>query len=154
MSNEMVSQLDRVTNCVTPSIERSTALPAQGQRCGTDDRFPHRRRGTGCKSATHHGGYQAWGHSSGSQHCPGASRVAVVRGVLVPVFNLAALLGLPPSGEPQWFMLLNRETPVAFAFDGLEGRVEVERAHLYVDETGSRRKHIHQLAEIGSTVRQ
>ncbi len=79
--------------------------------------------------------------------------VAAVRGLLVPVFNLAALLGLPPSGEPQWFLLVNRETPVAFAFDGLEGRVEVEQAHLYVDETSSQCKHIHQLAEVGSTVR-
>jgi chemotaxis signal transduction protein len=79
--------------------------------------------------------------------------VAVVRGMLVPVFNLATLLELPPSGEPQWFMLTNRETPVAFAFDGLEGRVEVERAHLYAEEASSRRKHIHQLAEVGSVVR-
>jgi len=79
--------------------------------------------------------------------------VAVVRGVLVPVFNLAALLGLPPSAELQWFLLTNRETPVAFAFDGLDGRVEVERAHLYVDETASQRKHTHELAEVGSTVR-
>ncbi len=78
--------------------------------------------------------------------------VAAVRGLLVPVFNLAALLGLPPSGEPQWFLLTNRETPVAFAFDGLDGRVEVERAHLYVDET-SQHKHTHELAEVESMVR-
>jgi chemotaxis signal transduction protein len=79
--------------------------------------------------------------------------VAVVHGVLVPVFNLAALLGLPPSGDPQWFMLMNRETPVAFAFDALEGRAEVEHAHLYVDKTSSHGKHINQLVEVGSVVR-
>lgn len=79
--------------------------------------------------------------------------VAVVHGVLVPVFSLAALLGFPPTGEPQWFMLTNRETPAAFAFDGLEGRVEVERAHVYADETFSPSKHTHQLAEVGSVIR-
>jgi chemotaxis signal transduction protein len=79
--------------------------------------------------------------------------VAVVRAVLVPIFDLAALLGLPHGSEPQWFMLMNRETPIALAFDALEGRVEVERKRFYVDETSSHRKHIHQLAEIGSVVR-
>jgi chemotaxis signal transduction protein len=79
--------------------------------------------------------------------------VAAVRGGLVPVFNLAALLGFPPIGEPQWFMLMNRQTPVAFAFDGLEGRIEVEQAHVYADETSSPSKHLHQLAEVGSVVR-
>lgn len=79
--------------------------------------------------------------------------VAVARGALVPVFNLAALLELPPSGEPQWFLLVNRETPIALAIDELEGRVEVERAHCYVDETSSHRKHVHQLAKVGPMVR-
>jgi purine-binding chemotaxis protein CheW len=79
--------------------------------------------------------------------------VAVVRGVLVPVFKLAALLGIPPSGEAQWLMMMNRETPIAFAFEGLEGRIEVGREHISVDETSSQRNHMHQLAEVGSVVR-
>jgi chemotaxis signal transduction protein len=45
-----------------------------------------------------------------------------VRGVLVPVFGLAGLLGYDPGPEPvRWLALVGREEPIALAFHALEG---------------------------------
>ena len=80
--------------------------------------------------------------------------LAGIRGVLVPVFNLAAILALPTcGGEPGWFALAMRETPIALAFDEFEGQVEVERTCLYDDQTAPARPHVRQLVRIGPVVR-
>jgi chemotaxis signal transduction protein len=51
--------------------------------------------------------------------------VAGLRGVLVPVFDLASLLGLAGSERPRWTALATGPTPVAFAFDALDGHLQV-----------------------------
>ena len=80
--------------------------------------------------------------------------LAGIRGALVPVFNLAALLALPPcGGEPGWFALAMREAPIALAFDEFEGQVDVERTCLYDDQTAPARPHVRQLVRIGPLVR-
>jgi chemotaxis signal transduction protein len=80
--------------------------------------------------------------------------LAGIRGALVPVFNLAALLALAPcGGEPGWFALAMREAPIALAFDEFEGQVDVERTCLYDDQTAPARPHVRQLVRIGSLVR-
>ena len=80
--------------------------------------------------------------------------LAGIRGVLVPVFNLAAILALPfRAAEPGWFALAVREAPIALAFDEFEGQVEVERTCLYDDQTAPARPHIRQLVRIGPLVR-
>lgn len=54
-----------------------------------------------------------------------------VRGAAVPVFDLAPLLGLPGRArEPHWIVLVRSESPVAFAFDVLEGQVDVTHASI------------------------
>jgi len=154
MSKEMVLQLDRVTE-LRRAFDRTFQLAYQIKNKDVEPMIAFRIAGVALAVRVQHitGVIKRGVILPIPSIVPELLGVAVVRGGLVPVFNLAALLGLPPSGEPQWLMLLNRESPIAFAFDGLEGRVEVQRAHLYVDETASRRKHIHQLAEIGSVVR-
>ncbi|SMH46611.1 chemotaxis protein CheW [Azospirillum agricola] len=76
--------------------------------------------------------------------------VAGIGGRLVPVFGLAALLGLERMPDaPRWFALAGRddgrEEPLAFAFDRFDGHVAVAREAL--DEAGSAgpRPHVRQV---------
>ena len=53
--------------------------------------------------------------------------VAALRGSLVPVYDLAALLRIPPGvGWPSWLMLVPCDTPIGLAFDGFEGQQVAE----------------------------
>lgn len=73
------------------------------------------------------------------------------RGALLPVYDLAALLGLPgAAGEGAWLMLTGPETPVGLIFDEFEGQVEVERACLYESERSSERAHLRMVARMGA----
>lgn len=70
-----------------------------------------------------------------------------IRGVVVPVFSLAALLGISPAaGHPRWLVLCGgRQAPIALAIERVEGHLDIpvrqifaceaERAHRYVNET-------------------
>lgn len=49
-----------------------------------------------------------------------------VRSSIVPVYDLAALLGLAPEREPGWTVLA-AELPIALGFSGLEGLRRVPR---------------------------
>jgi purine-binding chemotaxis protein CheW len=70
---------------------------------------------------------------------PALAGITTLRGALVPVYDLAGLLGLPPSsGSGSWLLLAGRETPVALLFDDFEGQVEIGREALFNnDKTGS-----------------
>lgn len=79
--------------------------------------------------------------------------LAGVRGALVPVFDLTAVLELQRHGSAAaWLALAGRDSPIAFAFDELSGQVELARASLYADEGGIARRHVRLLARIGSSV--
>ena len=76
--------------------------------------------------------------------------VSALRGSLIPVYDLAALLGIPPAvSGPSWLMLAPGETPIGLAFDGFEGRQEPE----WLSGEPGERQHVHQLVRIGSAVR-
>jgi chemotaxis signal transduction protein len=154
MNKEMNAQSNRLAELRT-AFDRTFQLPYQGKSKDVEPMIAFRIAGTPLAVGVQHitGIMKRTVILPVPSIVPELLGVAAVRGVLVPVFNLAAMLELPPSSEPQWFMQMNRETPVALAFDDLEGRVEVERSHVYADETSSRRKHIHQLAAVGSVVR-
>ena len=54
-----------------------------------------------------------------------------VRGSVIPVYDLARLVGEAPSVEPpRWFALSAGEAPVALAFRELEGHLRLPRAAL------------------------
>ncbi|HEY3973653.1 MAG TPA: chemotaxis protein CheW [Candidatus Sulfotelmatobacter sp.] len=154
MHKEMSSQLNRLAD-LRSAFDRTFQLPYQAKSKDVEAMIAFRIAGTALAVRIQHitGIMKRTVILPVPSIVPELLGVAVVRGGLVPVFNLATLLELPASGEPQWFMHMNRETPVALAFDRLEGRIEVQRSHLYADETSLRRKHIHQLAEVGSVVR-
>jgi purine-binding chemotaxis protein CheW len=80
--------------------------------------------------------------------------LAGVRGALVPVYDLAALLGLPRrAGEPQWFVLAHREAQLALAVDEIEGLAEIPKTDLFNDDASPSRDHVRQLARIGTGTR-
>ena len=47
--------------------------------------------------------------------------VAAFRGTLVPVYDLAALLGHPPATAPRWLVLAGTGSTLALAFDAVDG---------------------------------
>ena len=52
--------------------------------------------------------------------------VAGFRGVIAPVFDLAALLGYTRKAAPRWLILINAVEPVALAFDQFEAHFSAD----------------------------
>jgi purine-binding chemotaxis protein CheW len=63
--------------------------------------------------------------------------IAGVRGVIVPVFDLASLLGYPGVGSARW-LVTARDATVGFLVDDFEGQVRVDADALVAHESGSR----------------
>jgi len=84
---------------------------------------------------------------------PALLGITGLRGGLVPVYSLAALLGYEPGRETQrWLALCGAREPLAFAIGVLEGYVRLSKADLHVPDREPR-KHVHQFARIGEAVR-
>ncbi len=61
--------------------------------------------------------------------------VTGLRGAIVPVYSLAALLGYgQETGQVRWLVLCVTEEPFALAFSGFEGYLCVPQAELYSAE--------------------
>jgi chemotaxis signal transduction protein len=68
--------------------------------------------------------------------------VAAFRATVVPVYDLAALLGYHRSAGARWLVHLAGEPPVALAFDGVDGHVRLPRgstAGVATPDPGDRR---------------
>lgn len=63
--------------------------------------------------------------------------VAGFSGTIVPVYDLAALLGHPVPDRPRWLVLATGSPPLALAFHELEGHVRVP-ADSIITEAGPR----------------
>lgn len=71
--------------------------------------------------------------------------LAGVRGNLVPVYSLAALLGYGSESEaPRWFVSVREGEPIAFGFARLEGYVELATSALHAGKAP--RTHVQALA--------
>lgn len=58
-----------------------------------------------------------------------------LRGTMLPVYDLAALLRYPPAASPRWMVLAGgSQQPVGFAFEGFDAHVQVPEASLVSDE--------------------
>ena len=85
---------------------------------------------------------------------PGLLGITALRGTLLPVYDLAALLGLPaPVRESSWLMLTGPETPVGIIFDEFEGQIEIDRKCLYESGGYGSRKHLRVTAKVNDAHR-
>jgi purine-binding chemotaxis protein CheW len=58
------------------------------------------------------------------------------RGSIIPVYDLARLLGYPGSAAPRWLVVTAGVPPVAFAFDSLDGHLRVAADAIARVDTG------------------
>jgi chemotaxis signal transduction protein len=61
---------------------------------------------------------------------PAAQLLGIVgiRGMMAPVYDLAALLRYPPAPNPRWFILARALQPVGFAFETFESHLQVSQS--------------------------
>ncbi|MCA0201796.1 MAG: chemotaxis protein CheW, partial [Proteobacteria bacterium] len=64
---------------------------------------------------------------------PGLLGIAGFRGAILPVYDLAALIGLPASVRPKW-LAVAKSGDIAIAFDSFDGHLRVPEAAVAVNE--------------------
>jgi chemotaxis signal transduction protein len=81
--------------------------------------------------------------------------VASIRGTLVPVYSLAALLGYAAEPEgTRWLALCGKEEPVALAFGEFDGFLSVAPTQLYTaGKKDATRGHVEHMVRAANTVR-
>jgi chemotaxis signal transduction protein len=53
-----------------------------------------------------------------------------IRGMMVPIYDLAALLHHPPEANSRWFVLARAPQPVGFAFETFESHLQASQASM------------------------
>ena len=80
--------------------------------------------------------------------------IAGIRGAIVPVLNLADLLGLESRAEnTRWLVLARTEGAVAFGFEEFEAQVEIAAAAMYREPDAAGMGHGGLLARLEGGVR-
>lgn len=80
--------------------------------------------------------------------------IAGIRSTLVAVFDLASLLGLDSGAASGWLALTPGETPVALAFQHVDGHVSIPRTSLYPShESSVTGPYVMEAVRIGQVVR-
>lgn len=80
--------------------------------------------------------------------------LAGVRGDVLPVYSLAALMGYAREEKaPRWFVLGKGLGRVAFAFGELEGQIAFPRSDLLAHDGGSGRKHVRAVLRTAKALR-
>jgi chemotaxis signal transduction protein len=80
--------------------------------------------------------------------------VTSLRGAIVPVYDLSALLGYPPGGSGRWLVLARAPAPVGLTFDAFEGQVRVPRRTIRPAGEEGARRHVGQAVRAGTILRQ
>jgi chemotaxis signal transduction protein len=80
-----------------------------------------------------------------------------LRGIMAPVYDLAALLRYPPAANPRWMVLARMSQPVGFAFETLESHLQVPATALAYDDgsanAGAARQHTSGTVRAGGALR-
>jgi purine-binding chemotaxis protein CheW len=78
--------------------------------------------------------------------------VAGFRGAILPVYDLAALLGYPLAASPRW-MLIAAAAPVALAFELYEGHARFAREMVSDGDAAVASRHVRQVVRSAGAVR-
>jgi chemotaxis signal transduction protein len=78
--------------------------------------------------------------------------IAGFRGAMLPVYDLAALLGYPPANATRW-MVRAADAPVALAFDAFDGHFRFPRDAVASHDDSSSNEHIHEIVRAGDRAR-
>lgn len=78
--------------------------------------------------------------------------IMTVRGALVPVYDLAALLGWSTSTRPRW-MVIAAGTRVGLAFDQLEGHLRLPRQAITTHQDANASRHVLEIAQLDDSTR-
>jgi chemotaxis signal transduction protein len=87
---------------------------------------------------------------------PAAQLLGIVgiRGTMAPIYDLAALLGLPPAPGSRWIVLARGPQSVGFAFSAFDSHLKVSAASL--TEGNSQRvvtgQHLHGAVQVAGTL--
>jgi chemotaxis signal transduction protein len=68
---------------------------------------------------------------------PEAIGIAGIRGGVVPVYSLAALLGYTGAEHGRWLASCGETEPLALAFHHFEGYVQIPHAEMYAADAGA-----------------
>lgn len=79
---------------------------------------------------------------------PGFLGLAGIRGQIVPVFGLSALLGYGTDDLPTWIVLCAAQAPIALGFSEFEGHLRLPKSALHAGEA------LHSLKPAGQYVDQ
>ena len=78
--------------------------------------------------------------------------VAGLRGAVLPVYDLAALLGYAPASAARW-LVVAKSAPVAFAFEVFEGQLRIDTAAVASHDGATVREHVREAALAADMVR-
>ena len=89
--------------------------------------------------------------------------VAAIRGAILPVYDLGALLGYPPTAAPRWFVTAaafapdgataRQAIPVALAFDRFDGHRPVMREEISGARAESHTQYVREVVRVDGIVR-
>ena len=81
------------------------------------------------------------------------SGIAGFRGAVLPVYDLAMLLGYPRAASPRWLVVI-AVTPVALAFDSFDGYLNVREAAIVPEaRPEERERHVREMVQTVDLVR-
>jgi purine-binding chemotaxis protein CheW len=81
------------------------------------------------------------------------SGIAGFRGAVLPVYDLAMLLGYPRAMSPRWLVVI-AVTPVALAFDSFDGYLNVRDAAIVLEaRPEERERHVREVVQAVDLVR-
>jgi chemotaxis signal transduction protein len=84
---------------------------------------------------------------------PGLLGVAAVRGLLVTVYHLGVLLGAGSGEPPRWMVLSAGRDKVGFAFEDLEGFLQVPRGDVTESGPEPGTSGVREVARVGGALR-
>jgi chemotaxis signal transduction protein len=79
--------------------------------------------------------------------------IAGFRGMLAPVYDLAALLGYGHASAPRWLVLARGRAAVGLAFDLFEVQLRVARDNVSAEDGEQTRRHVRGAVRAGHVVR-